>query len=375
MTGDILCFLPGAAEIRRVQRALEEADLERQRAGPAAVWRARRCGAGCGTAPGARRAAQDRARHQHCRDQPDHRRRSRRRRFGIAPLCGVRSGDRHEPAGDHQGVAGRGGSAPRTRRPIERGPLLPAMVGGHAGVARAADGAGNPARGSRAAGAGAQPAGAPSMPRAWPGWIRRPRHRWRRHAICCGSSRPSMPRRASHRMAESLAKLGTHPRLAHMLVKAREHGAPRLACDLAAILSERDILRAAAGARDVDLRLRVAVLRGDRAGPAAGHHGGRSRHDRRRSAAPALAARLRARRPRFGGSRMSRPESCWRGPIRIASAGRAAMAAGICWRMAAARASRNRRRCQSRNSSSRPNWTARNARRGYFSPLPWHSRT
>jgi ATP-dependent helicase HrpB len=60
-----------------------------------------------------------------------------------------------------------------------------------------------------------------------------------------------------------LAKLGTHPRLAHMLVKAREHGAPRLACDLAAILSERDILRAGAGARDADLRLRVAVLRGD----------------------------------------------------------------------------------------------------------------
>jgi ATP-dependent helicase HrpB len=60
-----------------------------------------------------------------------------------------------------------------------------------------------------------------------------------------------------------LAKLGTHPRLAHMLVKAREHGAPRLACDLAAILSERDLLRASTGARDVDLRLRVAVLRGD----------------------------------------------------------------------------------------------------------------
>jgi ATP-dependent helicase HrpB len=60
-----------------------------------------------------------------------------------------------------------------------------------------------------------------------------------------------------------LAKLGTHPRLAHMLVKAREHGASRLACDLAAILSERDILRGSAGARDVDLRLRVAVLRGD----------------------------------------------------------------------------------------------------------------
>ncbi len=61
----------------------------------------------------------------------------------------------------------------------------------------------------------------------------------------------------------TLAKLGTHPRLGHMLVKAREHGAARLACDLAAILSERDILRAMPAARDVDLRLRVAVLRGD----------------------------------------------------------------------------------------------------------------
>ena len=60
-----------------------------------------------------------------------------------------------------------------------------------------------------------------------------------------------------------LAKLGMHPRLAHMRIKAQGLGAERLACDLAAILSERDILRANAGARDADLRLRVAVLRGD----------------------------------------------------------------------------------------------------------------
>jgi ATP-dependent helicase HrpB len=60
-----------------------------------------------------------------------------------------------------------------------------------------------------------------------------------------------------------LAKLGMHPRLAHMRIKAQELGAERLACDLAAILSERDILRADASARDADLRLRVAVLRGD----------------------------------------------------------------------------------------------------------------
>jgi ATP-dependent helicase HrpB len=67
-----------------------------------------------------------------------------------------------------------------------------------------------------------------------------------------------------------LAQLGLHPRLAHMLVRANEFGAPRLACDLAAILSERDILRAAAGARDVDLRLRVAVLRGEVRNPPSG---------------------------------------------------------------------------------------------------------
>jgi ATP-dependent helicase HrpB len=60
-----------------------------------------------------------------------------------------------------------------------------------------------------------------------------------------------------------LAGLGVHPRLGHMLVKSRDLGAPRLACDLAAILSERDVLRAAPGARDADVRLRAAVMRGD----------------------------------------------------------------------------------------------------------------
>ena len=61
----------------------------------------------------------------------------------------------------------------------------------------------------------------------------------------------------------SLARIGAHPRLAHMLMRAGALGAPRLACDLAAVLSERDILRAAFGARDVDLRLRIGALRGD----------------------------------------------------------------------------------------------------------------
>jgi ATP-dependent helicase HrpB len=61
----------------------------------------------------------------------------------------------------------------------------------------------------------------------------------------------------------ALQRLGMHPRLAHMLIKAQQLDAARLACDLAAILSERDILRAGVGSRDADLRLRVAVLRGD----------------------------------------------------------------------------------------------------------------
>ena len=61
----------------------------------------------------------------------------------------------------------------------------------------------------------------------------------------------------------ALARAGVHPRLAHMLVKARDWGAPRLACDLAAVLSERDVLRAEPGMRNADLRLRVGAMRGD----------------------------------------------------------------------------------------------------------------
>lgn len=67
-----------------------------------------------------------------------------------------------------------------------------------------------------------------------------------------------------------MAGVGAHPRLAHMLIKARELGAARLACDLAAILSERDVLRAERGARDVDLRLRSTAMR---AGAGSAHSG------------------------------------------------------------------------------------------------------
>jgi ATP-dependent helicase HrpB len=61
----------------------------------------------------------------------------------------------------------------------------------------------------------------------------------------------------------TLAALGMHPRLGTMLIKSRGLGAVNLACDLAAVLSERDILRSQVGARDADLRLRAAVMRGE----------------------------------------------------------------------------------------------------------------
>jgi len=58
----------------------------------------------------------------------------------------------------------------------------------------------------------------------------------------------------------TMAALGFHPRLAHMMVRAREMGHGALACDAAALLSERDVLRSSAGSRDSDLRLRLDLL-------------------------------------------------------------------------------------------------------------------
>jgi ATP-dependent helicase HrpB len=58
-----------------------------------------------------------------------------------------------------------------------------------------------------------------------------------------------------------MARLGLHPRLAHMLLAAGDDGARALACDLAALLEERDVLRGEQGPPDADVRLRLDVLR------------------------------------------------------------------------------------------------------------------
>jgi ATP-dependent helicase HrpB len=63
-------------------------------------------------------------------------------------------------------------------------------------------------------------------------------------------------------LGREMATLGAHPRLGHMVLRARALGLASLACAVAALLSERDPLRAHAGVTDPDLRLRLDALRG-----------------------------------------------------------------------------------------------------------------
>jgi ATP-dependent helicase HrpB len=64
-------------------------------------------------------------------------------------------------------------------------------------------------------------------------------------------------------------RLGTHPRLAHLLLCAQQAGVASTGCALAALLGERDILRTRPGERDADLRTRLELLA--REANAAGH--------------------------------------------------------------------------------------------------------
>ncbi|BAU26343.1 ATP-dependent helicase HrpB [Aneurinibacillus soli] len=55
-----------------------------------------------------------------------------------------------------------------------------------------------------------------------------------------------------------IAELGVHPRLAHMMLRAKELALGGLACELAAVLSERDFVRGER--RNADTRLRIDLL-------------------------------------------------------------------------------------------------------------------
>ena len=59
-----------------------------------------------------------------------------------------------------------------------------------------------------------------------------------------------------------MTRLGLHPRLAHMLLAARGREAQQLACEIAALLGERDLARTRPGERDADLGKRIELLHG-----------------------------------------------------------------------------------------------------------------
>lgn len=65
---------------------------------------------------------------------------------------------------------------------------------------------------------------------------------------------------------KAMARWPVHPRLAHLLLEAESRGAPLLGARLAALLSERDVLRRDPQARDTDIRTRLELLEGDRGG-------------------------------------------------------------------------------------------------------------
>jgi ATP-dependent helicase HrpB len=64
------------------------------------------------------------------------------------------------------------------------------------------------------------------------------------------------------RHGAGMARLALHPRLSHMVMKAGELHDRASACEIAALLTEPDLLRRAEGVPDADIRTRLDLLRG-----------------------------------------------------------------------------------------------------------------
>jgi ATP-dependent helicase HrpB len=64
-------------------------------------------------------------------------------------------------------------------------------------------------------------------------------------------------------LGRQMAGFGLHPRLAHMMLRSREHGSIEVASLLAALLGERDIIRPTGGEANPDLRVRLQLLQGE----------------------------------------------------------------------------------------------------------------
>ena len=60
-----------------------------------------------------------------------------------------------------------------------------------------------------------------------------------------------------------MARLAVHPRLAHLLLRSRELGLAPLGALLGALLGERDLLRGVAAGADADIRTRLELVRGE----------------------------------------------------------------------------------------------------------------
>ncbi|MFI5239087.1 MAG: ATP-dependent helicase HrpB, partial [Gemmatimonadales bacterium] len=62
------------------------------------------------------------------------------------------------------------------------------------------------------------------------------------------------------RHGREMATFPTHPRVAHMLVASRAIGAGTLGCDIASIMGERDFIQSVAGPADADIEIRLELL-------------------------------------------------------------------------------------------------------------------
>ena len=94
---------------------------------------------------------------------------------------------------------------------------------------------------------------------------------------------------------KQMAELPMHPRLSHMLIRAGQVGATNLACDVAALLSERDPVRSEQPASgDADVETRIALIRGARDALPTGQFVDRDAIRRIRAEADRLRTMLRA---------------------------------------------------------------------------------
>lgn len=110
---------------------------------------------------------------------------------------------------------------------------------------------------------------------------------------------------------QAMAGLPAHPRIAHLLLRGQALGLGALACDVAALLGERDILRGpGAGA---DLHSRLVLLSGaDRAGRGAQRGAAQGGVQRARQ----LARQYRGLLPKSAQERVGDPDDpCWLGAL------------------------------------------------------------